>query len=144
MASIVSLARVISTSVIVFRQPATDVCSFRKVGQAWFGLKPQRGVHLCKSTHKVTVVTSKGSYEFECPENKDIRSEAKKNGIHLPHECLKGNCYTCAAHIANGGQVVQPEAMVLNRKQMDENWVLTCVAYPRSDVVIDTTKKLPA
>ncbi|GLT98753.1 hypothetical protein SLE2022_162390 [Rubroshorea leprosula] len=143
MASIASLAPVISTSFIVFGQPATVVCSFRKVGQAWFGLKPQRGVHLCKSTHKVTVITSDGPHEFQCPDDKDIHCEAKKNKIFLGGGCLKGNCYGCAGQITNGGEVHQPKAAKLNDEQKDKHWVLTCVAYPRSDVVIDTTKQVP-
>jgi len=57
-------------------------------------------------------------------------------GIQLPIGCDYGGCITCAAKLISG-DVRQPGATALNKRQSQAGYVLLCVACPKSDCVIE-------
>ena len=65
-----------------------------------------------------------------------IYQAALDAGVQLPIGCNYGGCITCAARLISG-QVRQPGASALNKRQSKAGYILLCVALPKSDCVID-------
>lgn len=84
--------------------------------------------------YKVTLITPDEKVELECFEDVYILDQAEEDSVVLPYSCWAGACSTCLGKIVSG-TVVQSDG------QLKAGYVLTCIAYPRSDVVIETHKE---
>ena len=57
-------------------------------------------------------------------------------GVSLPYGCKYGGCISCAAKLLTG-EVAQPGAVALNQRQLNDGYVLLCVARPLTDCVMN-------
>ncbi|NJK67201.1 MAG: 2Fe-2S iron-sulfur cluster binding domain-containing protein [Microcoleus sp. CSU_2_2] len=91
-------------------------------------------------TFTVELLHQGNTYTVEVPEDKQILRAANATGIELPSSCNAGVCTTCAAKIMEG-KVDQTDGMGVSPELQAEGYVLLCVAYPRSNLKIETEKE---
>ena len=89
----------------------------------------------------ITLNTPEGATEtFECDEDTFIQDALEEAGIDHPSSCRAGACSSCAMKIVEG-TVNQEEQSFLDEDQMEEGYVLTCVALPTSNVTLLTEQE---
>ncbi len=90
--------------------------------------------------HTVEIHHQGNTHTIQVTETQTILQAAYEAGIDLPSSCNAGVCTTCAAQISVG-TVDQSEGMGVSPELQKEGYVLLCVAYPRSDLKLESEKE---
>ncbi|MFB6110937.1 MAG: 2Fe-2S iron-sulfur cluster-binding protein [Halobacteriaceae archaeon] len=79
---------------------------------------------------------------IEVSDTETILKACLREGIAQEYSCRVGMCLACSAEIVDG-DVVQPAARALTEDER-EDYCLTCMARPQSDLRIDRGKYPPS
>jgi ferredoxin len=92
------------------------------------------------NTYSVAINHQGSTQTIQVAESQTILDAAINAGIDLPFSCSAGVCTTCAAQILSG-EVEQSDGMGVSPELQAEGYVLLCVAYPRSDIELESGKE---
>lgn len=91
-------------------------------------------------TYTVEIQHQGSTHTLSVSEDETILSVAQAAGLDLPFSCSAGVCTTCAAQVLEGS-VDQTDGMGVSPELQSQGYALLCVAYPRSDLKIETEKE---
>ena len=80
-------------------------------------------------------LANQGGRSFEVDGNLPLLETLEGHGLSLPYGCRYGGCISCAAKLLDG-QVDQSAGVALNGRQINDGYVLLCVALPQSDCTL--------
>ena len=84
---------------------------------------------------KVEISNRRGkSYNVE--DKRPLLDSLKEQGVDLPYGCKYGGCITCAAKLVYG-EVDQRRQVALNNRQINDGYIILCVARPLSNLILE-------
>ena len=90
--------------------------------------------------YTVEIIHQGKTHNIQVNEEQTILQAATDAGIELPYSCSAGVCTTCAAQVLSG-EVDQSDGMGVSPELQAEGYTLLCVAYPRSNLKLESEKE---
>ncbi|MDJ0612203.1 MAG: 2Fe-2S iron-sulfur cluster-binding protein [Rhizobiaceae bacterium] len=87
------------------------------------------------SMHSITL-RNRDNTTYQVDAKKPLLESLRAQGVDLPYGCKYGGCITCAAKLIEG-DVNQKAQVALNNRQINEGYVILCVARPVADCTFD-------
>jgi len=81
-------------------------------------------------------VANRSDGPFVVDAERPLLETLEEHGLVLPYGCRYGGCITCAAKLTVG-EVDQSEQVALNNRQINNGYVVLCVARPISDCTLE-------
>jgi ferredoxin len=93
-------------------------------------------------TYTVRLINEKKGLDrtFTIQEDQSILEVAEQQGLVLPYSCRTGVCSVCTGRLTEG-TVNQDKGTILTEEQQEAGFILTCIAYPRSNCTILTEQE---
>lgn len=85
--------------------------------------------------HTVTIANRENA-AYQVDHRKPLLDSLRDLGVDLPYGCKYGGCITCAAKLVDG-TVDQRRQVALNNRQINDGYIILCVARPASDITLE-------
>ncbi len=77
-----------------------------------------------------------GGQQFDAWSHQPLLVSLEQGGIDWPSSCRNGTCRTCIAQLVSGEVRYDVEWPGLSAEEKAEGYVLPCVAFPCSDLIL--------
>ncbi|WP_395055339.1 2Fe-2S iron-sulfur cluster-binding protein [Polaromonas sp.] len=77
-----------------------------------------------------------GGTPFDASANQPLLQSALQAGIFLESSCRNGTCRSCICRLTSGKVRYRIAWPGLSAEEKTEGWILPCVAFPASDLVL--------
>ena len=74
------------------------------------------------------------AHEYDCDGHTTLLNQGLEQGLDLPFGCMGGACTTCKAKLIQG-KVEMEDHSSLRPEEIEQGWILTCQAVPKSDFI---------
>lgn len=92
-----------------------------------------------------TITLDPDGRQFDARADETLLQAARRNGLHLPHECGWGSCGTCKVTVLAGEtELLFPGAPAITPRDARTGRVVACQAMARSDLTIKLPPGEPA
>jgi len=85
---------------------------------------------------KKITIANRNNISYLVKGKKPLLSELRLQGLDLPYGCQYGGCISCAAKLIKG-EVNQNSQVALNNRQINDGYVILCVARAKTDCIFD-------
>ena len=91
------------------------------------------------ASYSVVFLDQDGRTEVDISEDEKLLYPALDAGVDIPYACEVGRCGQCTGkYDGNANEIVTHEGnQFLEERQIEEGWLLACVAYPRADFELE-------
>ena len=87
------------------------------------------------TTYTVTLA-NRDNASYAVDAKRPLLETLKEQGVDLPYGCKYGGWISCAAKLT-AGNVDQRRQVALNNRQINDGYVILCVARPLSDLTLE-------
>ncbi|MDG2299596.1 MAG: 2Fe-2S iron-sulfur cluster-binding protein [Planktomarina sp.] len=85
--------------------------------------------------YQVTI-SNRDNVTYKVDDRRSLLESLREQGVDLPYGCKYGGCITCAAKLTDGS-VDQRRQVALNNRQVNDGYVILCVARAKSDITLE-------
>ena len=81
-------------------------------------------------------ISGRSGISYQVGNKRPLLDSLREHGVDLPYGCKYGGCITCAAKLIDG-EVDQRRQVALNNRQINDGYIILCVARPKSNLVLE-------
>ena len=81
-------------------------------------------------------ISNRGNVSYQVEHKRSLLDSLREQGVDLPYGCRYGGCISCAAKLIDG-EVDQKRQVALNNRQINDGYIILCVARPKSNLILE-------
>ena len=81
-------------------------------------------------------ISNRRGIPYHVEHKRPLLDSLREHGVDLPYGCKYGGCITCAAKLI-AGEVDQRRQVALNNRQINDGYIILCVARPKSNLILE-------
>ena len=85
---------------------------------------------------RIITIANRDGATYTVDARRPLLDTLREQGVNLPYGCKYGGCITCAAKLT-AGEVDQRRQVALNNRQINNGYVLLCVARAVTDCTLE-------